>query len=104
MLIFLGSGSISHCIGGGEGGTGAQRSLHLRIPLNSTIPAVLFACQSDHASQSYANLSRIRQNQPSAGGKEAPEHSILYTYGFPQSHDSSGAICLSIGPRVAELY
>ena len=64
MLIFLGSGSISHCIGGRKGGTGAQCSLHVRIPLDPTIPAVVSACQSDHTSQSYANISRIGFNEP----------------------------------------
>ena len=85
MVIFLGSGKISHCIGGWEGGTGAQRSLHVRIPLDPAIPAVVSACQSDYTSQSYANFSRNRFNQPLHQWerrtlKEALEHNPLYTY------------------------
>ena len=59
MLISWGQ-KIS--ISGMEGGPGAVRSLHIWIPLDRTILAVLSACQSDHASQSYANVYMFRQN------------------------------------------
>ena len=64
MLILLRSSKNSHCIGGRGGGTGSQRSLHVKFPLKRRIPAVLSTCHSDHASQSYDNLSRIGINQP----------------------------------------
>ena len=105
MQIFLGTGSVSPCIGGREGGTGAQRSLHVQILLDPMIPAVVSACQSDHTTQSYANLSRIRFNQP-LHRLEARRHrsaKFLTRTDSSRSHDSSGAICLSIGPRIAEL-
>ena len=105
MLMYTGSGKISHCIGGREGGIGTKRSLHLRIPLNPTTSAVLFACQSDHASQSYANPSRIRQNQPllQEEGRRHRSTAFFTCTDSPRSHDSSRAIRLSIRPHVKEL-
>ena len=105
MLIFLVSGLISDCISGREGGTGAQRSLHVRIPLNPTIPAVVSACQSDHTSQSYAKLSRIRFKQPLHRweGRRHRSTTFLTRTVSPRSPDFSGDIFLSIGPHVAEL-
>ena len=106
MLSFLETGKISHFIGGREGGTGAQRSLHVRIPLNPTIPAVLFACQSDHASRSYANVYRLRQNQLlhwREGGRQRSTTFFTHT-DSSRSHDSSSAVRLLIGQHVAELY
>ena len=106
MLIFLGSGSISHCISGREGGTRAQRSLHVRIPLDCTIPAVLSTCQSDYTSQSYANLSRNRQNQPLHRRERRRHRSTTFLTRTDSSryHDSSSAVRLLIGQHVAELY
>ena len=94
------------CVGRREGGTGAQRSLHVQIPLDPMIPAAVSACQSDNTSQSYANLSRVMFNQPlhRREGRRHRSTMFLTRTDSPQSHDSSGAICLSIGPRVAELY
>ena len=105
MLIFQGPGSISHCIGWRQGGTGAQSFLHVRIPLDPTIPAVLSACQSGHASRSYANVYRMSQNQPLHRRERRRHQSTTFftPTDSPLSHEFSGAICLSIGPRIAEL-
>ena len=105
MLILLGSGKISHYSSGREGGTGAQRSLHIWISLNRRIPAVLSTWPSDHASQSYANLSRLGINQPLHQREGRRHHSTMFfkRMDVPQSHDSSGAIRLSIRPWVIEL-
>ena len=104
MLILPGSGKINHCIGGMEGGSGAQHSLHLQIPLDPTIPAEPSACQSDYTSRSYANVYRFRQNQL-LHRWEGRRHQSTMFFICKNSlpfHDSSGAIRLPFRPSPIE--
>ena len=69
-----GLSTITQCISEKEGGTRAQRSLHLQIPLNHTMPAVPSACQSDHVWHSYANAFWI------SDGGLGPRNTCRYHY------------------------
>ena len=105
MLIFPGSGKISHRIGGREGGTRTYLSLYIWIPLGPAILSVPSAYQPHHKSQSYANLSRFRTNQPLhwREGRRHQSTTIFTCTDYPGSHDSSSAIRLSIRPHVTKL-
>ena len=105
MLILPGSGKINHCISGRDGRPGAQRPLHLRIPLDPMIPAEPSACQSDYTSRSYANVYRIRQNQllHRWEGRRHKSTTFFICMNSLPFHDSSGPIPLPFRPSPIEL-